>query len=376
VFTDEIPRTFGKVQRVGLAQRYGLGPRTAPPESSELPVSETQKRLAQIWGRLLKLEYLPGRFDDFFALGGDSLAGIAMLLEVEAEFGVRLLQPELLRSGRLDQLAHSIENAAGDETTDCLVTIQTGGTRMPIFWVHNVTGGIMSAATLAFHLGPDQPVYAIQPHAVDGKGEPDREIEKMADRYVALVRDAHPRGPFVVGGHSAGGTIAFEMARKLGAVGRRPALVVLGDCMFGGTGAYIAWTLGYLLHADAGERWASFRRFTGRLAQRPLQRSGPGQARVPGPAPAWNPNRMFDSEDMASWGVIRGEYRPGTYAGDVLYLRATKGSVFGTQAPWRKVITGSLVVRDVPGTHIAMFSEPNVGTLARALAAEIDRIKN
>ncbi|MFF9690842.1 amino acid adenylation domain-containing protein [Streptomyces sp. NPDC014623] len=54
-----------------------------------LPANETQARLAALFGEILKLEKV-GVHDNFFALGGHSMASMRLLGRIRAEFGVEL----------------------------------------------------------------------------------------------------------------------------------------------------------------------------------------------------------------------------------------------------------------------------------------------
>ncbi|MEU7005499.1 amino acid adenylation domain-containing protein [Streptomyces sp. NPDC046332] len=54
-----------------------------------LPANETQARLAALFGEILKLERV-GVHDNFFALGGHSMASMRLLGRIRAEFGVEL----------------------------------------------------------------------------------------------------------------------------------------------------------------------------------------------------------------------------------------------------------------------------------------------
>jgi acyl carrier protein len=58
-----------------------------PASSGE--VSAAEKRIRSIWSQVLQGES-PGPDDNFFALGGDSLAVTAMLTSVLREFGIEL----------------------------------------------------------------------------------------------------------------------------------------------------------------------------------------------------------------------------------------------------------------------------------------------
>src|SRR5262249_45271661 len=54
-------------------------------------------------------------------------------------------------------------------------------------------------------------------------------IEDMAARYSAVIRAEHPDGPYLLGGSSMGGAVAFEMAVQLSAQGQDVPLVAMLD---------------------------------------------------------------------------------------------------------------------------------------------------
>jgi thioesterase domain-containing protein len=68
---------------------------------------------------------------------------------------------------------------------------------------------------LARQFNPDQPFYGLQAVGLYGEREPYTTIEEMAARYVDEIRSIQPEGPYVIGGLSFGGFVAFEMAQQL-----------------------------------------------------------------------------------------------------------------------------------------------------------------
>ncbi len=52
----------------------------------------------------------------------------------------------------------------------------------------------------------------------------------MADAYIAEIRMLQPEGPYLLGGYSGGGgVVAFEMARRLTAMGQQVGLLAFID---------------------------------------------------------------------------------------------------------------------------------------------------
>jgi len=109
------------------------------------------------------------------------------------------------------------------------VAIQPNGSRTPFFCVHGLGGTVYRYRDLVRHLGPDQPFYALQSRALDGAQWPHSQIEEMACDYILQIKSVQPRGPYLLGGWSFGGLVAFEMARQFEAQGEPVALVVALD---------------------------------------------------------------------------------------------------------------------------------------------------
>ena len=91
ILVSAIPKTAtGKLQRLRLArQLLDAGTGSAGNTARNAEFSETAWRLAQIWTEILGVE-LRSLEDDFFALGGDSLSAVRLLLKIDEEFAVRL----------------------------------------------------------------------------------------------------------------------------------------------------------------------------------------------------------------------------------------------------------------------------------------------
>ena len=108
-----------------------------------------------------------------------------------------------------------------------LRTIQPGTSGMPLYLVHEVFGSIDCYIPLGNALGPDQPVFAFQQPDDDRH----RNIKELAAIYLRDLQEFDPLGPYILGGYSFGGLVAFEMAQLLyeEGAGDRVAFVVMFD---------------------------------------------------------------------------------------------------------------------------------------------------
>ena len=98
----------GKLDRKGL-----LSPN--PPETKrakvfEAPETVTEKKLADIWGRILDVPP-PGKNDHFFELGGDSLLATRLIIEIRNTISKKVALPKLFEFPVLAEQAHFIDCA-------------------------------------------------------------------------------------------------------------------------------------------------------------------------------------------------------------------------------------------------------------------------
>lgn len=108
-----------------------------------------------------------------------------------------------------------------------IVPIKPEGCRPPIFVVSGHGGDVFCFLPLARHLHVEQPVIGVQPPGLDGSTEPLTSVEALARYEIEQIRRYRPHGPYLIAGHCAGGTLAFEVAQQLVAAGQEVALLAL-----------------------------------------------------------------------------------------------------------------------------------------------------
>ena len=226
VFLDSLPLTLtGKVDRRALpAPDVGPGPALAE------PMKPTARRVAQIWESALDLPAV-GQDDDFFALGGDSLAAVSIVVGIEQAFGRRFSYSVLVEKPTVRELAAVLdgqdEASRWTPRTERLVELMASGEKTPFFCVHPNSGSALGYMALARELSGRRPVYAFQARGLSGVDPPHRRIEDMASDYLEELLVVQPTGPYLLSGRCNGGIIAYEMARQLQRRGERVALLVI-----------------------------------------------------------------------------------------------------------------------------------------------------
>jgi amino acid adenylation domain-containing protein len=213
----------GKVDRLELSRRaLEPEPHTEPVATIEDPVSLA---MLAIWQRILKIPNI-GVNDNFFDLGGHSLLAAKLFDEIERRFHKQLPLATLFEAATVSSLAKLITSAESPEWSP-LVRIR-GGAGTPFFCVHPIGGNVLTFKNLSEHM-TSRPFYGLQARGLSHEESPHISIDDMAVDYLKYVRLVQPSGPYFLGGYSAGGLVAFEMARLLQESGEKVDLVVLFD---------------------------------------------------------------------------------------------------------------------------------------------------
>ncbi|MCW5698130.1 MAG: KR domain-containing protein [Bauldia sp.] len=246
-------------------ERYwpGTAPRAAVATPADAPADEgTLSRLTAIFAQVLRADAAVVTPDTpFDVMGLDSAAAVEIMKTAEAAFGVALRVIALWDHPTIRSLAAFIEDQppappssanslawagrTADGRHDPVVPIRTGGDGQPSFWVHGGPGDVNWVVELARHLPADRPVYGLEAAGLDGVEPPLPSVEAMAAHYVEATLRTQPKGPYVLGGYSAGGAIAFEMARRMIEAGHTVERLVLLDCNAPGNDAVTDMQAGY-----------------------------------------------------------------------------------------------------------------------------------
>ena len=192
------------------------------------PYNALESQLAQMWEELLGVTPV-GIRENFFELGGHSLLAVRLMAKIRKQFGKDLPISALFNNETVEELAKVLSEGSSAWRFSPLVPIQPQGTKPRFFCVHAIGGNVNNYYLLARYLGTDQPFYGLQAPPLHEVTDDDAQVEKMAARYVEAVREVQPVGPYMLGGYSFGGFVAYEMARQLRTAGQDVSLLALFD---------------------------------------------------------------------------------------------------------------------------------------------------
>ena len=376
----------GKVDRLHLPKPERM---LEHPQNTIAPRDSYELRLAQLWEEILK-EHSIGVTDNFFEIGGHSLLAVRLVSRISALFNRELPVAAVFQYPTIEQLASLLRQSESGGTQSPVVAIRPHGTRTPLFLVHPAGGNAMCYYELAQQLSADRPVYGLQDPGFDDPAGPARTIEQMAELYLHAIRTIQPKGPYVLGGWSTGGPVAFEMATQLtGAGDPVPALILLDSA------APLA------LHTEGVDRQQATTQAISSLSKRIALYFGMtlSAAENPGQELGLVEREGYFLEELKKRNVVpsdtdvsflrnflrtsenniraAGNYRPPLYAGGVFLIRAEdmlpdlpdeeQEQYLKPTFGWQQFSEQTIQIDYVQGNHVSMMTPPYVKLLAEQL---------
>jgi len=198
--------------------------------SLELPSSEEELKLANIWQQVLGIDVI-GVTDDFFELGGDSFAATELAAEIEATFDVRFAPGDIISSSTIAKQVQAVSASLqhSRRVPPHIIVGRAEGSKTPLFFVHGAFGFSFFNRAFLDVVGQDRPIYLFQAPGIDGRTKPLKTVEEIASAYVASMREIQPTGPYCIAGMCGGAFIALEMCNKLSEAGEAVANLILLD---------------------------------------------------------------------------------------------------------------------------------------------------
>jgi amino acid adenylation domain-containing protein len=377
---DTVPLTSnGKIDRQSLPSP--VNERVTPGKDYAIPQTPLERELATIWSELLELRQV-SIHDDFFEIGGHSLLAVRMRSMVEDRLKRDMALRDLFRAPTIAGLARLLEQASDPTASPILVEIQPHGSRTPFFAVHPVGGNVLCYAELARELGPEQPFYGLQaPSPVLLPENPS--LEQMAELYIKEIRSVQPSGPYLLGGWSLGGLVAWEIARQLKAQSETIGLLTLIDSY-----PPVGTSSGSAFQDFPVLPW--FARDMANLVGRDPETAREAFEQL-GPDEQW---RMVQ-DALVQYGVVAernahaemsrlleiftrniramSRYSMNPAAQNVLLLAATEGQVpEQLVSQWKQWAGGGVEFHLLPGNHYSIIRRPNVTVIAEALQCRLN----
>jgi thioesterase domain-containing protein len=212
-------------------------------------------------------------------------------------------------------------------------------------------GGLgVGLVPLAKQLGPDQPTYALQAHALERRGIPDWSVRATARRHVRTVREVQPHGPYHLGGHSFGGLVSLEMAHQLREAGEDVDLLVVLDSF----------------PPDPALQPSQPAMSLKRRARDVVGLLATGVVATPGLGQYWR----FHRQSM----LLSKLYKCPPWAGRALVVVADSPEK-AMRAAWSPHLIGTWTMMNVGADHLSMMRAPWAERIAEAVTLELDQAR-
>jgi acyl-coenzyme A synthetase/AMP-(fatty) acid ligase/thioesterase domain-containing protein/aryl carrier-like protein len=368
-FVDALPVTpGGKVDRQVLRTRTAAAAFDPHPEAR--PTNDTEDAVHAHVAELLGLSTV-GVHDDLLDLGLDSLSLAELEARLRVGFAVPISLTQIIRSPTIAGIARELSNGTAELST--VVPLAVGDPEQLVLIVPGAGASIAYLRPLARLLSPIGTVLGAvdtstaRVHTsnarVDGRavandtGADDAGlIAAFAGRIVDDLVARRPRS-VIVAGHSWGGVVAAEAARRLLELGHDVPLVILLDARRPGGPA-------------DGPGVGARRRRRSRFRNLSTFSAHKNRAGLPVPGSASNAGRMA----MSAVGDARHErHRRAARLHEIqaVHTTALLINAAGTVAPvdpesWTPIFS-HLTGCTVPGSHRDFLQEPNVAVLAETL---------
>jgi thioesterase domain-containing protein len=271
------------------------------------------------------------------------------------------------------------------------VRFNEDGSETPIIALNNIA----VFYELAQQIGAERPIVDVPMVPKGPQHFPLRAFEDLAADAVRIIKLIQPKGPYILMGYCVLGAMALEAAHQLRREGETVELVILND----------SWCPGYRETMPWYDRL--LRKFQVRMDDIPRDFRLAKRGEIPmisflqqfrtvrwlrltqlAVKFGWLKNE--DASQMIDenlWygrniGYLRAQqvrYRPAPYDGNVQVFRSgqvLKGRLFAQDMGWQEVITGKLVVTEVPGMHNQMFRSAGSAVMGKQLRDRLAEIES
>jgi thioesterase domain-containing protein len=314
-----------------------------------------------------------------------------ILARIEREFGKTVPLAWLYQHGTIAEVARLLEKWPENRRLADIVNLYSSGSGNPLVVMPGMWSQLSLPRSVLEHLAGIRPLAALQANLDHGELELYEDYRLLAGKYVEILREHQPQGPYAFAGYSYGGLMAFEVARQLRQQGAEIDTLVIIDIGHDPPPSWrnprelLPFMTRFLRNLPG---WWSLERRRGSLMKRSLQRLRQSPRRAIGSSPA------ADSPAESAAGTIDRRqqalrrlkmsfhrYRPEYYDGDILLFRANTRPLFHSLSRdlgWSRVAR-TVTVHAIPGDHMTILRSPGREQISslihEALRAQAERVR-
>ncbi|WP_432403712.1 amino acid adenylation domain-containing protein [Wukongibacter sp. M2B1] len=222
-----IPSYFVKIDKLPLTPNGKVDKRALPKHLGnietgvkyEAPSNEIEKLLVEIYRDILAIDQI-GINDDFFDLGGDSLKVVSLAADISKKLNIEVPVSQIFKNPTIKGISKYMVLQCTGSNDEYYILFNEGQSKN-VFCFPPALGFGLGYMELAKLLN-DYSIYAF--NFIPRKDN----LKKYAD----LINRIQPHEPLVLLGHSAGGNLAFEVAKELEKRGSRVSDIIILDSTY------------------------------------------------------------------------------------------------------------------------------------------------
>ena len=189
---------------------------------------EMEHRVAEIFCRVLSIDSdVVGADSSFFELGGDSIQIMRLCAELEKALHKDVPPARIYENPTVRDIARTLENASDEAPLDYVYSYH--GDKAPLVFIHTGSTGSEAYYALANDIRDCCSFSVIEQYNIYHPDDIREGIPAIAAKYIEILKQRQPKGPYNLGGWCYGGMIAYEMACQLKEAGEDMGSLILVD---------------------------------------------------------------------------------------------------------------------------------------------------
>lgn len=185
------------------------------------------EEVINIWKAVLGTDDI-NKDSDFYDIGGESLLAIDILDKINKRFLVKLSLQDFLKLNTPELIGEFLsKNILKHAKSSFVVNIRNSKTnKKNMFLIHPAGGTTFCYRVMNRYLSCDMNIYAIDlpEFYTDVKN-----MEQLAKVYLDEIIKIQKNGPYIIGGYSFGGNLAYEIVAQLEDMGKLVEKVIFFD---------------------------------------------------------------------------------------------------------------------------------------------------
>jgi thioesterase domain-containing protein len=383
ILTLPLPSLPESADRLDVSWADGQGTKesktTKPPASLTRQVSPRrfepmdgeQKLLVEIWKHVVGISEV-GIRDSFFDVGGHSLMAARLVAHIREITGRQIPVSAIFRAPTIEAFAPLLREDEDivPQPDPLLMKLQEGDEIIPFFAIAAPGVDTFGWALLARQMGRNQSLYKVQASAPVVLDRPftNKELQTLAQQYVAAMRSVQPHGPYCLGGMCEGVHIAQEVILELESLHEEVGFFAIFDTwVLENSQIRLLWAIDYyrqrlqFFHRLLlPEKLATMKRFGHRLLI----------------------GSRNNGDPLSTWGRA---YWPGVdfleprfQAPVLLFKRARQPYYYvrDRELGWGNRSKGGVEVCELNCRHQEFLRQPQVGIVGQVLAGKLQEIRN